>query len=90
MSIKFIPASSDSVVAASNASDSNRAYTIKSESSSLKTLRFSRDTNERLLYINYPESILPTTKCFANSDKCNKYLFRTTLKADETVQLFTS
>ena len=90
MAVRFISASNNSIVSEQNASDVNRSYTIKDESTSLKTLAFSRDENERLLYINYPESILPTTKCFANPNDGNKYLFRTTLKANETVQLFFS
>lgn len=70
--------------------NSNIEYTITSENTTIKTLNFSRNTNERLLYINYPESILSNTKCFANVNAGNKYLFQTTLNANETVQLFFS
>ncbi len=69
---------------------SNISYTIPNEGGTLKTLSFSRDTSERLLYINYPESILSGTKCYANNNKGDTRIFQTTLNARETVQLFFS
>lgn len=57
----------------------------------MKSLAFSRNTDERLLYINYPETITPDTKCFANNTTGNnKMLFQTTISANEVAQLFFS
>lgn len=85
MSTTFKTPSSSTLVKTSNPS-----YTIPSEGGTLKTLTFNRDTSERLLYINYPESILSSTKCYANDNKGNTHIFQTTLNAKETVQLFFS
>ena len=88
MSATFKPANSSNVVI-----NSNQNYTIPNEGCSRKYLNFSRASSERLIYINYPETITPTTNCFANSGNSqggNKHLIQTTISAGETVQLFFS
>ena len=84
-SVNFKKPSSSTAV-----SHSNNSYTIVNEGSVKKNLAFSRDTSERFLYVNYPETIINTSKCFANNDGGNKYILQTTIAANETVQLFFS
>ncbi len=86
MSIVFKEANTSNIVIHSDSD-----HTIADDGSTLKSLSFTRNTNERLLYINYPESIMPFTNCYANNTTGNnKMLFQTTINANETVQLFFS
>lgn len=88
MATIFKPASLSNVV-----TNSVQSHTIPEDGSTRNYLNFSRSSSERYLYINYPETIIPTTNCFANAGSSqggNRHLFQTTLAANETVQLFFS
>ena len=74
--------------------NNNIGYTIASESNnSLRTMSFYRDTAEKWLYVNFPETLTDDLKCFANTDdngNGNKCLLRETITPDKTAQLFFS
>ena len=71
--------------------NNNVGYTIASENNNfLRTMNFYRDTAEKWLYVNYPETLSDNLDCFANNDKGNKCLLRETVTPDKTAQLFFS
>lgn len=72
-------------------SNSSITHTIANENNnSLKTMSFYRDTSEKWLYVNYPETITNNLQCFANNDKGNKCLLQETISANKTAQIFFS
>lgn len=69
----------------------NTSYTIANESNNtLRTMNFTRLTDEKWLYVNYPETIKSGMKCFANNDKGNVCLLQETVTPSNPAQIFFS